>query len=60
MQGVGGAVGPVEAEGGRWVRVDVVQERVGEAGLGADEESEPGVGWGEEAVVGGGAAEKMA
>ena len=52
MQGVGGAVGPVEVEGGRWVRVGVVQERAGGAGLGADEEGEPGVGRG-------GAAEKM-
>lgn len=42
--------------------VGVVQERAGETGLGRNEESEPGVGWGrvvEEAVVGEGAAEKM-
>ena len=44
MQGVGGAVGPVGAEGGRLVCVGMVQERAGETGLGRNEESEPGVG----------------
>jgi len=60
VQGVGGATGPVEAEGGRWVRVGVVQERAGRAGLGAMRRvSQEWGGVVEEAVVGGGAAEKM-